>query len=63
MESSNVKILEELKHLHEKCDKFEADVAVTRKASSLLSSHLVDTERQCWEDAQYSRREALEIVD
>ena len=62
MESSIAKVLEELKYLQEKGDKLEADVAVPRNASLLLSSRLVDTERQCWANAQYSRRESLEIV-
>ena len=44
MESSNVKVLEEL-NLNEKIYIFETDVAVTRNANSLLSSRLVDTER------------------
>ena len=62
MESSNAKVLEELKLLNEKFDKLEADVAIARNANSLLLSRLVDTERQCWANAQYSRRENLEIA-
>ena len=62
MESSNAKVLEGLKLLNEKFDKVEADVAVTRHGKLLLSSHLVDTEMQCWANAQYSRRETLEIL-
>ena len=46
MESFNVKVLEELRLLNEKFDKLEADVATARNANSLLSSRLVDTERQ-----------------
>ena len=42
--------------------KLEADVAVTKNANSLLSSCLVDTEKQCWAIAQYSRRETLKIL-
>ena len=62
MESSNAKVLGELKLLNDKFDKLEGDVAVAGNANSLLSSRLVDTERQCWANAQYSRREILEIV-
>ena len=47
--------------LNEKLDKLEADVTIPRNANS-LSSCLVEAERQCWENAQYSRRETLEIV-
>lgn len=42
--------------------KLKADVAITRNANSLLSSHLIDREKQCWANTQYSRREILEIV-
>ena len=62
MESSNAEVLEELKLQIDKFDKLEADVVIARNANSLLSSRLVDTERQCWANAQYSRRETLEIV-
>ena len=62
MESSNANVLEELRLLTEKFDKIEADVAIARNTNSLLPSRLVDTERQRWANAQYSRRETLEIV-
>ena len=62
MESSNAKVFEELKLLNDKFDKLETDVAIARNANSLLSSRLVDTESQCWANAQYSRGETLEIV-
>ena len=32
------------------------------KQTLLLSSRLVDTERQCWANSEYSRKETLEIV-
>ena len=62
MESSNARILEELKLVNDKFDKLEAGAAIARNAKSLLSSRLVDKERQCWANAQYSKRETLEIV-
>ena len=54
--------MEKLRLLNEKFDKLEADVAIARNANSLLLSHLVDTEKQCWANAQYSRRETVEIA-
>ena len=62
MESSIAKVLEERKLLNDKFDKLEVSIAVTRNANSLLSLRLVDIEKQCWANAQYSRRETLEIV-
>ena len=46
MESSNAKLLGELKLLNDKFDKLEAYVAIARNANSLLSSRLVDTEQK-----------------
>ena len=62
METSNAKVLEELRLQNEKFDKLEADVAIARNTNSLLSSRLDDTERQCWANAQYSKRETYEIA-
>ena len=62
MESSNAKVLKKLKLLNEKFDKLEAEVAITRNTNSLLSFHLVVTERQYRKNAQYSRWETLEII-
>ena len=62
MKSSNANVLEELRLLHEKFDKLEADVAIARNANSLFSSRLVDRKRECWANAQDSRRETIEIV-
>ena len=62
IESFSAKVLEELKLLNDKFEKLEADVAIARNANSLWSSRLIDTERQCWANAQYSRRETLEIA-
>ena len=39
----------------------EADIAVVRTVNDILVERIVKTERQCWENAQYSRRETLEI--
>ena len=62
MESSNAKVLEELRFLNEKFDKLEAETAIARNANSLLLPHLVDKEKQCWANALYSRSETLEIA-
>ena len=35
---------------------------ISKNVSDLLSSRLVDIERQCWANTQYFRRECLDIV-
>ena len=42
--------------------KLEADVKIAKSINNLLSQQVVDLERQCWANAQYSRREWLEII-
>ena len=40
----------------------ESELSVVKNLSHLLSKPLVDIERQCWANAQYSRRECLVLV-
>ena len=42
--------------------KLEADIAVIKTVNDRLVGRVIKTERQCWENAQYSRRDTLEIV-
>ena len=37
------------------------DLSFTKKANTLLSERFQTTKKQCWANAQYSRRECLEI--
>ena len=52
----------EIKEINNHLNKLEADVAVTKNVNSRLVEQLVETERQCWANVQYSRRECLEVV-
>ena len=42
--------------------KVEADVAIVKNVNEKLVNQLIETELQCWANAQYSRRECLEVV-
>ena len=42
--------------------KLEAELSITKNTNSLLQKRVVDLERECWANAQYSRRECLELV-
>ena len=55
-------ILEEICKLNDKFSQLESENVVIKKANSLLANRLVDMERQCWANAQYSRRECIEVV-
>ena len=41
--------------------KLEADVNISKNANSKLSDRLINAERKCFANEQYSRRECLEI--
>ena len=52
----------EIKDILTHLKKLEADIAAIKAVNGRLVENIVKTERQCWENAQYSRRDALEIV-
>ena len=43
--------------------KLEADMAIVRNVNSKLVERVATTERQCWENPQYSSRDTLEVVE
>ena len=51
----------EVKDLLGHFKKLEADLAVTKNVNSKLMERVVQTERQCWANAQYSRRDTIDI--
>ena len=42
--------------------KLESDLAVTKNVNSKLMDRLVQSERQCWANARYSRRDTIEVI-
>ena len=62
MESTNNEILDQVRQLNHKFSQLESEKSIVKQANSLLSKRLVHMERQCWANAQYSRRECLEVV-
>ena len=47
--------------MREGFDQMKSNMCVTKKGNPLLSERLQTIEKQCWANAQYSRRECLEI--
>ena len=58
----NAEVLEEIRKLNSKFDILQSDHLITKKVNSELSSRLVNMERQRWTNAQYWKRECLELV-
>ena len=60
---SDIKALtSEVRDLVSTIKRLEADFNIVKHVNNKLVDQLVATERQCWENAQYSRRECLEIT-
>ena len=62
MEDKDNTVLEEVRELDDSISKLHAELAVTKNVNNLLLTRLSTLERQCWANAQYSRRECLDIV-
>ena len=61
MDSVNSDLVAELRKMREGFDQVKSYLSVTKKVNTLLSERLQTIEKQCWANAQYSRRECLEI--
>ena len=60
--NSKTELLNEIRKLNDKFDELSCDVCISKNFNNLISSRLVDIERQCWENSQHSRKECLHIV-
>ena len=60
--NSKTESLDEIRKLNDKFDKLQSDVCISKNVNDLLSSRLLNIERQCWANAQYSKKECLDIV-
>ena len=60
--SQIAKLTTEVKDLLAHSKKLETDVVIVRNVNRKLVERVAATERQCWENAQYSRRDTLEAV-
>ena len=59
---ANNKVMEEVRNLSDTITKLSFEVSITNNVNTLLSIKLVTLERQYWANAQYSRRECLDIL-
>ena len=61
MDSANSDLIAELLKMRKGFDQMKLDLSVTKKVNILWSERLQNIEKQCWANAQYSRRECLKI--
>ena len=62
LEDKDNPVLEEVRKLNDSVSQLCSELAVTKNVNDLLLTRLTTSERQCWANAQYSRRECLDIV-
>ena len=62
LDEANNRVVEEVRKLSDVFLKLQSELAVSQQVNSLLSNRLTNMERQCWANAQYSRRECLDVV-
>ena len=55
-------LTEEVQKLNTNFELLKSDFSATRIENNSLNERLIALERQCWANAQYSRRECLEIT-
>ena len=58
----NTDALEEIRKFNGNFVKLESEINIVKKVNKLLNKKVIDIERQCWDNAQYSRRECLEVA-
>ena len=57
----NTNALEEICKFNENFVKLESEINIVNQVNTLLNRRVIDMERQCWANAQYSKRECLEV--
>ena len=62
VESANNEVFDQVRQLNQKFSQLETENCIVKQTNSLLSKRLVHMEKQCWANAQYSRKECLEVV-
>ena len=60
--NSNNELLEEIRKFNDNFSKLQSELAVTKQVNTELTKRIVTLERQCWANAQYSRKECLEVA-
>ena len=60
--NGNTDALEKIQNFNENFVNLESEINIAKKFNTLLNKKVIDMERQCWANAQYSRKESLEVV-
>ena len=55
-------MLQEMRKFNDNFAKIQTELVLTKRVNSELYKRIVTVERQCWANAQYSRRECPEVA-
>ena len=55
-------VKDQVRELKEYVKKLEGELVLSKNISEPLSGRLVNMEKHCWSNAQYSRRECVEVA-
>ena len=55
-------VVEEMCKFNENFSKLQSELSIAKRVNTELTKRIVTLERQCWANAQYSRKECVEVV-
>ena len=62
MSEVNNEVVEEMGKFNENFSKLQSELSITKSVNTELTKRIVTLKRQCWANAQYSRKECVEMV-
>ena len=62
MSEVNNEVVEEMRKFNENVSKLQSELSIAKRVNTELTKRIVTLERQCWVNAQYSRKECVEVV-
>ena len=62
MPEVNNEVVEEMRKFNENVSKLQSELSIAKRVNTELTKRIVTLERQCWVNAQYSRKECVEVV-
>ena len=62
MSEVNNKVVEEMRKFNENFSNLQSELSIAKRVNIELTERIVTLERQCWANAQHSRKECLEVV-
>lgn len=62
MESTLADLNKEISKINKNFEKLESELSISKTVNNALHKRVIQLEKQCWRNEQYSRRECIEVV-